>query len=71
MSDQDNGFENLMNAVSVLIGYQNLVENRLQSAQNDVQAANDAQAHYLLNEMNKRFDELNSKLDEILRKMEE
>lgn len=39
-------------------------ENRLQSAQNDVQAANDRQAEYLLNEINRRFDEQNKILEE-------
>lgn len=39
-------------------------ENRIQSAQNDVQAANDRQAHYLLQEINRRFDEQNNILEE-------
>ena len=41
-------------------------ENRLQSAQNDVQMANDKQAKYLLEEINRRFDEQN----EMLRSMQ-
>lgn len=42
----------------------NLLENREQSKQNDVQAANDQQAQYLLQEINRRFDEQNKILDE-------
>lgn len=46
-------------------------ENRLQSAQNDVQAANDKQAHYLLQEINRRFDEQNRMLERLIELMEQ
>ena len=62
--DQNNELINLINVLSFVIGYSNLQENRLQSAQNDVHAANDRQAEYLLNEINRRFDEQNNILDE-------
>ena len=62
--DQNNELINLINVLSFVIGYSNLQENRLQSAQNDVQAANDRQAEYLLNEINRRFDEQNKILEE-------
>lgn len=52
--------------ISVLLGMVNVQENRLQSAQNDVQSANDKQAQYLLEEISKKFDEQN----EILRKIQ-
>lgn len=61
---QNNELINLINILSFVIGLQNMQENRLQSAQNDVQAANDKQAHYLLQEINRRFDEQNKILDE-------
>lgn len=64
----DNQLEplDLLSVLSILIGYQNLMENRQQSAHNDVSAANDKQAHVLLEELNKRFEEQNVMLREIL-----
>ena len=61
---QNNDLINLINVLSFVIGYSNLNENRQQSDRNDVQAANKAQAKYLLNEINCRFDEQNKILDE-------
>ena len=57
--DKNNDLINLINVLSFVIGYSNLQENRQQSAHNDVQAANSAQAEYMLNEINRRFDEQN------------
>lgn len=68
--NQNNNFSNLIDALSLLIGLQNLYENRQQSAHNDVQSANDAQAEYLLNEINQRFDEQNKILAEQNRKLD-
>ena len=62
--DQNNELINLINVLSFVIGHSNLQENRHQSAQNNVQAANDRQAEYLLNEINRRFDEQNKILEE-------
>ena len=63
--DKNNDLINLINVLSFVIGYSNLQENRQQSANNDVQAANKAQAKYLLNEINRRFDEQNKILEEL------
>lgn len=63
-----------MNAVDILalfIGLENLFENRQQSAQNDVFKANDAQAEYLLAELNTKFDEQNAMLRRIIDLLEE
>lgn len=62
--DQNNELINLINILSFVVGLQNMQKNMLQSAQNDVQAANDRQAEYLLNEINRRFDEQNKILEE-------
>lgn len=64
----DNQFDSLdmLSLISVLLGYQNLIENRQQTAHNDVSAANDKQAKMLLEELNKRFEEQNVMLREIL-----
>lgn len=52
--------------MSFLLGYENLLENRSQSAANDVSAANDKQAQYLLQELGRKFDEQNEMLKQIL-----
>ena len=62
----DNNNGDLLNIVSILIGLQNLHENREQTAHNDVQIANDNQAKFLLDELKKQFDEQNKMLNEIL-----
>ena len=62
--DQNNELINLINILSFVVGIENMRENRLQSAQNDVQSANDRQAEYLLDEINRRFDEQNKILEE-------
>lgn len=61
--------QNLMDVlqvVSLMLGLQNLQENREQSAHNDVQAANDKQAQFLLEELTKMFQEQNGMLLAIL-----
>lgn len=60
----DNSFLNMLNAISVIIGMQNLKENREQSAHNDVQIANAKQAQYLLAEIALQFKEQNKILNE-------
>ena len=60
----------ILNVLSFMLGIENLQENRTQSVHNDVQAANQQQAEYLLGEINKRFEEQNKILGEILERME-
>ena len=60
-------FLDLMNALSLIIGMQNLQENRQQSAHNDIHSENEMQARYLLTEIASRFEEQNEMLREILR----
>ena len=62
---------NLINILSFMVGLENMQENRLQSAQNDVQMANDRQAKYLLEEINRRFDEQNEMLNKIVALLKE
>lgn len=61
----------ILAVISVLLGMINVQENRLQSAQNDVQSANDKQAKYLLEAINRQFEEQNNKLNEIIRLLKE
>lgn len=67
MNDKD---IDILAVASVLLGMQNLQENRQQSAHNDVQLANDKQAEYLLSEINRRFDEQNKMLEELVKTIE-
>jgi hypothetical protein len=57
-------FPDMLNAISVIIGMQNLKENREQSAHNDVQIANAEQAKYILAEIALQFKEQNKILTE-------
>lgn len=66
----ENNAGNIIDALSGIIGLQNLFENRAQTAHNDVQAANDKQAEYLLSEINKRFDEQNKLLRRLVERLE-
>ena len=75
---QNNNFLDMLNMLSVLIGLQNLQENREQSAHNDVKTANSQQAKFILSEISRQFEEQNrvlaqqnETLAEILEKLEE
>lgn len=59
IENQNNELINLINILSFMIGMQNLSENRIQSAHNDVQVANYQQADFLLQQINKKFEEQN------------
>lgn len=59
IENQNNELINLINILSFMIGMQNLNENRIQSAHNDVQVANHQQAEFLLQQINKKFEEQN------------
>ena len=70
-------FADLLGIVSLYLGVRNLTENEQQSAQslkilrqNDVGAANDKQAAYLLTELGRKFDEQNVMLQKIYDKLE-
>lgn len=70
-------FADLLGIVSLYLGVRNLTENEQQSAQslkilrqNDVGAANDKQAAYLLEELGRKFDEQNIMLKKIFDKLE-
>lgn len=67
-------FADWLGIVSLYLGVRNLTENDQQSnaqlkilRQIDVQAANDRQAAYLLEELGRKFDEQNKMLEEILK----
>ena len=64
-------FMNLINALSLIIGMQNLQENREQSAHNDIHSENELQAQYLLTEIVALFEKQNEMLRKILKLLEE
>lgn len=63
-------FIDLISILSLALGYENLLENRQQSAQNDVGAANDAQAQFLLKNIYARFEEQDKALAKIQQKLD-
>lgn len=60
----------MISILSLALGYENLLENRQQSAQNDIGAANDAQAKFMLEEINGRFEDQNKVLVEIQQRLQ-
>lgn len=70
MDNRQFGALDMLGVASFLLGVENLMENRQQSAQNDVGAANDKQASYLLAEIGKRLDRQDRTLEAILEKLE-
>ena len=54
---------NLLDLISVLVGLENLMENRQQSAENDVNSANQRQAKEILDDLHKQFDKQNEMLE--------
>lgn len=65
MNTPNNNFFDILNLASLIVGIQNLQENREQSAHNDVQAENQKQAQFLLSEITRQFEEQNQILEEI------
>lgn len=59
-------FLDFVQLYSLYLAELNLQENREQSAHNDVAAANDRQAAYMLGELRRLFDEQNETLKKIL-----
>lgn len=64
MNDNNNWNGNLLNILSILLGYENLMENRQQSADNDV---NMVQAKQILDDLHEQFAYQNRLLEEILK----
>ena len=65
MNTPNNNFFDILNLASLIVGIQNLQENREQSAHNDVQAENQKQAQFLLSEITRQFEGQNQILEEI------
>lgn len=66
----DKGLD-ILSFFSTYLAILNLYENREQSAHNDVSAANDKQAQYLLSEIDRKFNKQNEMLKKIIKELEE
>ena len=71
MNNGSGNFFDILNLASLLVGIQNLNENREQSAHNDIQAENQKQAEFLLNEIRRQFEVQNEMLRQILEKLQQ
>lgn len=60
--NNNNSFGDLLNLISIMLGYENLMENRQQSADNDVNSANQRQAKQILDDLHLQFDVQNEVL---------
>lgn len=54
---------NLLDLISILLGYENLMENRQQSEDNNVAKHNKAQSDSLLQDLHAQFDKQNEMLE--------
>lgn len=73
MSNKEYDFLDLISILSFYLGYRNLIENEQQSKstdelikKNNINVANDKQAKFLLEELERKFDEQNAMLKQIL-----
>lgn len=66
MDNNNNWSGNLLNVLSILLGYENLMENRQQSADNDIERHNQKQAKQILDDLHEQFAYQNRLLEEIL-----
>lgn len=54
---------NLLDLISIMLGYENLIENRQQSADNNVEKQNRIQSDSLLQDLHAQFDKQNKILE--------
>lgn len=62
LNKNNDNFGNLLNLFSIFLGYENLMENRQQSASNDVEKHNQKQTRMILNDLHEQFNLQNSML---------
>lgn len=77
MNDKQYDFLDFLSIMSFYLGYLNLIENEAQSKntnelikKNDINSSNDKQARFLLEELNRKFEEQNAILERILKAVE-
>lgn len=62
MNNGGDGYFDLLSLIGVMLGYSNLMENRQQSAHNDIEKHNQAQEKHILDDIHKQFDRQNELL---------
>lgn len=77
MNDKQYDFLDFLSIMSFYLGYRNLIDNEAQSKntdelikKNDINSANDRQARFLIEELNRKFEEQNAMLERILKAVE-
>lgn len=70
MNDRQNYLLAAAQLISLYLGYENLLENRAQTAANDVNAANNKQADLLLNDIHQQFAAQNQMIMDISNKLD-
>lgn len=63
MNDSNDNFGDLLDIISILLGYQNLIENRQQSAENNISKSNQEQAKQILDDLHEQFNKQNAMLE--------
>ena len=64
MNDGSNdNFGILLDIISILLGYENLMENRQQSAENNISKSNQEQAKQILGDLHEQFNKQNTMLE--------
>lgn len=74
----NNGELDILGIIGIMLGYSNLIENRQQSAHNDIEKHNHIQAKQILDDIHQQFERQNellyyqnTLLHEILNKLKE
>ena len=62
LNKNNDNFGNLLDLFSIILGYENLMENRQQTASNDVEKHKQKQTRIILNDFHEQFNLQNSML---------
>lgn len=62
MFNDNNGELDILSVIGILLGYSNLIENRQQSAHNDIEKHNHIQAKQILDDLHEHFERQNELL---------
>lgn len=62
MFNGNGGELDILSLIGIMLGYSNLIENRQQSAHNDIEKHNQEQAKHILDDLHKQFEKQNNLL---------
>ena len=60
--NNNSGEFDFLNLLGIILGYSNLIENRQQSAHNDIEKHNQEQEKHILDDLHKQFEKQNQLL---------